>query len=237
MATLLLRLAGPMQSWGVGSKLNTRNTSREPSKSAILGMIAAAFGRSRDESIDDFLVLKFGVRIDQEGTIMKDYHTAHNPDDSVLSFITNRYYLSDAVFLVGLEGDDGILQSISNALTNPFFPLFLGRRSCPPTGKMVLGIRDYSIREALNREPWQASPWYRRRSPEELDLEIVCDASDQSDSIPIRDMPISFSQTHRIYGFRNVSFNGAKKHIINIESKHHLEIKTTHDAFSVLKED
>ena len=42
MATLLLRLAAPLQAWGSGSKFNIRLTEREPTKSGVVGMIAAA---------------------------------------------------------------------------------------------------------------------------------------------------------------------------------------------------
>ena len=44
MSTLLLRLAGPMQSWGTDSKFDVRRTGREPSKSGVIGLVAAALG-------------------------------------------------------------------------------------------------------------------------------------------------------------------------------------------------
>ena len=37
MATLLLRLAAPLQSWGSDSKFETRKTDREPTKSGVVG--------------------------------------------------------------------------------------------------------------------------------------------------------------------------------------------------------
>ena len=37
MNTLLLRLAGPMQSWGTQSRFFTRDTGLEPSKSGVIG--------------------------------------------------------------------------------------------------------------------------------------------------------------------------------------------------------
>jgi len=42
MPTLLLRLAGPMQSWGLSSRFTIRDTSLEPSKSGVLGLLCAA---------------------------------------------------------------------------------------------------------------------------------------------------------------------------------------------------
>lgn len=49
MSTLLLRLAGPMQSWGTDSKFDVRRTQREPSKSGVIGLIAAALGIPRQD--------------------------------------------------------------------------------------------------------------------------------------------------------------------------------------------
>ena len=42
MSTLLLRLAAPLQAWGTASKFERRRTQREPSKSGVIGMLAAA---------------------------------------------------------------------------------------------------------------------------------------------------------------------------------------------------
>ena len=44
MATLLLRLAAPLQAWGSDSKFETRKTDREPTKSGVVGLLAAALG-------------------------------------------------------------------------------------------------------------------------------------------------------------------------------------------------
>ena len=77
MATLLLRLAAPLQSWGVSSKFEIRETTKEPTKSGVIGLVAAALGRSRDESVEDLSCLKFGVRIDQEGELLRDFQMVH----------------------------------------------------------------------------------------------------------------------------------------------------------------
>ena len=44
MAVLMLRLAAPMQSWGTDSKFEVRKTNREPTKSGVVGLLAAALG-------------------------------------------------------------------------------------------------------------------------------------------------------------------------------------------------
>ena len=73
MSTLLLRLAAPLQAWGINSKFDIRKTEREPSKSGVVGLLAAALGRRRDESLDDLAALKFGIRSDKEGELLKDF--------------------------------------------------------------------------------------------------------------------------------------------------------------------
>jgi len=67
MSTLLLRLAGPLQSWGVDAKFDRRGTERAPTKSGVIGLVAAALGRLRNESVEDIQALRFGVRVDREG--------------------------------------------------------------------------------------------------------------------------------------------------------------------------
>ncbi len=231
MATLLLRLAGPMQAWGTDSKVDTRTAGTQPSKSGIVGMIAAAMGRSRDESVDDISALKFGVRTDQAGTVLRDYHTVHHPTDSKRAYITNRYYLEDAVFLVGLEGDESMLHSIDEAVTHPYYPMFMGRRSCPVTGRVSLGIRNKPLREALENEPWLASDWYKRRHKEDASQELTIDSDNSEKGYLVRDVPISFSQKRRKYGFRKVETTA----VIHNDEKSN-ECATEHDAFNELED-
>ena len=228
MATLLLRLAGPMQSWGIDSKVDVRNTSSHPSKSGVIGLIASAMGRSRDDPLDDLRSLRFGVRADQPGTLMRDYQTVHHPSIANRAYITERYYLEDALFLVGLEGDIASLEAIERALRSPFYPLFLGRRSCPPSGRLLLGIRDTGLEKALADEPWLASPWYVNRYPD-AELEIMVD-SDGSDGYTVRDDPLTFSQKRREYGFRKVRTSGVPNRSAVVRER-----ETSHDAMKGLE--
>jgi CRISPR system Cascade subunit CasD len=206
MSTLLLRLAAPLQSWGVDAKFERRGTARTPTKSGVLGLVAAALGIRRNdfEELDRLRSLHFGVRIDKEGVLLRDYHTAKSQKDS---YVTNRYYLSDAVFLAALEGDEELLHEIDYALHNPVFPLFLGRRACPPEGRVSLGIRsDKSLLDALNEEPWQVSDWQRKKNQSGDRFNLVVDARAQDEEIYYqRDLPLSFDQTHRRFGFRLVT--------------------------------
>jgi len=244
MNTLLLRFAAPLQAWGSSSRFNKRRTEREPTKSGVVGLLAAALGRRRNESLDDLRALRFGVRIDQVGQLLKDFQTAQLAGGKH-TFISDRHYLADAVFVVGLESDDEeFLKQIVLALSNPLFPLSLGRRSCPPAGPMILGIRDLSLDDALEQEAWQAATWYRRRQPKELWLEVVRDAqTDDQGTFFRRDMPISFNQEHRQYGFRNISSKVKAVTVDNPDSRQMANgngrtlpaESTQHDVFAALK--
>ena len=85
MSVLLLRLAGPMQSWGTSSRFTERDTRREPSKSGVIGLACAALGKPRQEkpehadrwpTLEELSDLRMGVRVDLEGQVRKDYQTA-----------------------------------------------------------------------------------------------------------------------------------------------------------------
>ena len=207
MSTLLLRLAAPLQAWGINSKFDIRKTEREPSKSGVAGLLAAALGRRRDESLDDLTALTFGIRSDKEGELLKDFHMVLK--DKKTSYVTTRYYLADAIFLVGLESqDETFLKTLDQALQAPVFPLFLGRRSCPPTLPLSLGIRKTDLLTALQEEPWQVSQWEQERIKRKHDsytMRIVTDALEQ-EAYPIyqKDLPESFNPMFRKYGYRMV---------------------------------
>ena len=131
MSTLLLRFAAPLQAWGTESKYDIRKTDREPSKSGVVGFLAAALGRRRDESVEDLNELRLGVRVDQEGEIIQDFHMVHK--DEKTSYLTRRFYLSDAIFVVGLESQDKeMLKILERAVKKSGFPAF-PRKAFMPT--------------------------------------------------------------------------------------------------------
>ncbi len=150
MGTLLLQLAGPMQSWGVQSHFSHRDTGLEPSKSGVIGLICAALGKPRDESLPaganmpalaDLAALRLGVRVDREGLVKRDYHTAQyvmkaggKPFAGLKETeLSERFYLADAAFLVGLESDnDDLLRQIDYRLAHPVWMLCLGRKAFVP---------------------------------------------------------------------------------------------------------
>jgi len=233
MSTLLMRLAAPLQSWGADAKFDRRGTERIPTKSGVIGLVGAALGRRRDESIDDLTGLRFGVRIEQEGALLRDYHTAKGEKP----YITNRHYLADAVFLAGLEGSNDLLREIEYALMYPAFPLFLGRRSCPPEGQVLLGIRyGKTLMEALREEPWVVSDWAKRREETEVRLRIVTDVETTDVNAYFqRDVPLSFNQSHRKFVFRRI-LESTPLYVSNPGSKRAIiQSSTAHDPMTELK--
>lgn len=204
MSVLLLRLAAPLQSWGSASRFARRETEREPTKSGVLGLLAAAEGRRRTDSIEDLLALKFGVRVDQPGSILQDFHTAHRPDGTAMP-LTTRFYLSDAVFVAAVEGEDALVRGLDDAVRDPSFPLYLGRRSCPPAGPIALGVQEGELDSALRAIEWQAAEWYSRQIRSTVvSLRILRDARTDEAGVTRRDIPLSFNPELRQYGWRTV---------------------------------
>lgn len=165
--TLLLRLAGPMQAWGVQSRFEIRESGTEPSKSGVVGLICAALGIDRNDPIPgEIRALRMGVRADREGQMRRDYHTtvrwkwdrragAWEPGGTALS---ERYFLADASFLVGLEcEDEALLRRIGDAIDHPRWPLCLGRRACPPSRPIRVkdGLRSGTLEEVLRSAAWE----------------------------------------------------------------------------------
>lgn len=228
MTTLLLRLAGPLQSWGDSSRFVRRETRQEPTKSGVLGLIAAAQGRRRTEPIEDLVRLRFGVRVDQPGQLVRDFQTAQTREGKSMP-LSYRYYLADAVFVAAVEGPESVIVGIHEALRQPTFPLYLGRRSCPPAGRLVLGLQDDDLVTALRREPWQAAAWHRRRqSSLGVQLPIIRDGDPGETGETVRDTPISFSPDRREYGWRTVVHDDPC-HVDNPEGR-----APAHDPFALL---
>ncbi|MDI9590259.1 MAG: type I-E CRISPR-associated protein Cas5/CasD [Acidobacteriota bacterium] len=204
MGILLLRLSGPLQSWGGSARFTVRSTEREPTKSGVIGLLAAAMGRPRDASVADLAALDMGVRIDQPGRLVRDFQTEKSLDGRIVMPLSQRYYLSDAKFLVALGGSDKLLACAHDALLRPQWPLYLGRRSCPIDLPIVLADTGESytdVRNALGCIPWLASEWFKERCAQRgsgfPDLEVVCDALEGEPAEERMDVPLSFGRIRR----------------------------------------
>jgi len=158
VTSLVLHLRGPMQSWGGDSRFNTRSTERLPTKSALVGLLAAAHGRTRGSDVSDLVALTMVIRVDQAGQMMRDYHTVGGGypsgerikvakggerPEAQAALVSERYYLADAAFTVMLSGDPETVTSSGAALEHPRWAPALGRRSCPPAEPFILGVIDH----------------------------------------------------------------------------------------------
>ena len=160
MDYLLFRLYGPMASWGEIALGETRHTASYPSKSAIIGLMAAALGIKRTESEKQLQMQKgyaFAVEAYSPGSLLRDYHTTQVPD-SVGNFsyltrrdelvlgkarlgtiLSSREYRLDTLALVAVRALPDApynLQVIKEHLEEPRFHIYLGRKSCPLAAPM-----------------------------------------------------------------------------------------------------
>ena len=155
MSFLLFRLYGPLASWGEIAVGESRHTAVYPGKSALLGLLAAALGIRREEEEKQKALAEgyqFAVKVLSTGHLLQDYHTAQVPDSTgkinystrrdelVLgklrlgTILSSREYRCDALSLVAvrpLETAPYSLEELCNALREPKFYLYLGRKSCP----------------------------------------------------------------------------------------------------------
>lgn len=217
MKTILLKLKGPMQSWGTSSHFETRNTDYYPSKSAVIGIIAASFGYRRDQDQDQEKAIKalneldFALRVDQPGTLLRDYHIAQKykkTGEFERTYVTNRYYMEDAVFVVAIShANDRRVEEIYEALQHPYFSPFMGRRSCPVPLDFIIKITEEDAITALEKLEWQAAEWYKdwyKKKHADYRADIYADKAliPQGIATMRKDYVISFSQKERKFGPR-----------------------------------
>lgn len=202
MNVLLLRLSGVLQAWGTQSNFGVRDTGQEPSKSGVLGLLYAALGYGRETPLDQtWEGLRMGVRVDQEGTMLRDFHTAgidgiRSTDGRKVNtkypVVSTRYYLADARFLVGLASANlDLLTTLHEALRDPVWSLYLGRKACVPGEPVWLrdGLKsETGLREALATYPWLGCNPQRR--PERLRVVL----GDEDGEAVRPDQPISFAE-------------------------------------------
>jgi CRISPR system Cascade subunit CasD len=211
---LALRLEGPLQSWGVDSQYNRRNTGLLPTRSAIAGMCCAALGLSRGCDDERQFLETFGsVRMmaiaiprsnDKQKDLsvrrLQDYHTVQNTrrasgtinNDCVL---THRMYLTDSAFGVILEGNSDFLARIADALADPKWGIWLGRKNCIPSAPVLAGIKEDRAEAISLLIGDKALESFTRQ-------EEVESFADGRDSLP--DVPISFASEKRMFAPRRV---------------------------------
>lgn len=155
MDFLLFRLYGPLASWGDIAVGESRHSATHPSKSALLGLIGAALGITREDASQQNALstgYHFAVKVLSTGQILRDYHTTQVPDAAgkkvyrtrreelvqgrsrLGTILSTREYRCDAVALIAVKALPEApfsLEEIGQALRKPKFHLYLGRKSCP----------------------------------------------------------------------------------------------------------
>jgi CRISPR system Cascade subunit CasD len=199
-----------MQSWGTTSRFDQRDTGKEPSKSGVVGLLAAAMGIDREnwDDLQPLTHLSMGVRHDRPGVPKRDYQTAQHiisADRSKIhdTAVTTRDYLADAAFLVGVATeDDALLERVHAALRDPVWPLALGRKSYVPSEPIWMedAMLDVPLREALARYPWIATQRKWEGLPEKL---LIALESEDGSGVLKMDQPLS-SFAERRFGTRFV---------------------------------
>ncbi|PZT76273.1 MULTISPECIES: type I-E CRISPR-associated protein Cas5/CasD [unclassified Streptomyces] len=241
MSVLTMRLAGPLQSWGSSARFVRRTTEPAPTKSGVIGLLAAAAGieRGDDDALSTLSHLRFGVRIDQPGSRVRDFQTAHHGVTGDSMPLSERFYLADAVFVAAVAGEADLLARLYAALRAPAYPPFLGRRSCPPAQPVELGVRDGdSPHRALADEPWQAAAWYRRRFRKDatVSLTVLREAEEQEeDADHQRDQPLSFSAAQRRHALRTVVSRTVT--VPNPDAVPRQPVRPRHEPFDALEEE
>ncbi|CAM5648783.1 hypothetical protein SVIRM249S_07110 [Streptomyces viridochromogenes] len=242
MSGLLLRLAGPLQSCGERSAFTAvRDTAPFPTRSALIGMFAAAEGIGRNQAgLDRYQDLRLTVRVDRPGVRLVDYHTVGGgfPKDRTAAtsagsnkgaaVITRRHYLSDAVFVVAVTATDETVERLADALSRPHWAPYLGRRSCVPDEPFLLRRHvddpeeELRTRVPLSRTAPPAKDGDGQQAgtiPVEFLLEQPPPASPGEpgpvDLIDVNDVPVSFAQHGR-------SHTGRRLHRMRLPVSHSL---------------
>lgn len=230
---LVLHINAPFQSWGVGAQGTVRSTNAEPTLSGMVGLIANAMGRTRDDDVSDLAALPMGVRVDRPGVLTRDFFTAGTTTGVAQRFeetkggrrlfrdkvvddgaVGTKFYLSGAAFTVALQVDQEFGERIAAALARPARALFLGRKSCPVTftdravwlpGTLEDVLRTFPLDLDLLPDP--ARPWAGRGvvAADRLTLVLPADP-DEVGTQPRKDVPVSFTREARRYATRFVRF-------------------------------
>ena len=209
---LALRLEGPLQSWGFDSQYNRRNTGLMPTKSAVAGICCAALGLSRGSEGEQMFLASFGktrmlaIAIPRGGSKkelpvrrLQDYHTVQNTKTAEGKnkdcHITYRLYLTDASFGILLTGELPLLKQIAEALDNPVWGLWLGRKTCIPSAPVLVGLkenRDDALNLLIGGKPLVC--FTHQEDTENF--------SEGRDTLP--DAPLSFATERRLFSPRRV---------------------------------
>jgi CRISPR system Cascade subunit CasD len=222
-------LEGPLQSWGVDSKFNRRETLPFPSKSAVFGIILAAMGARGEQKAwlsenvkGDFVVLAFSGTEPKVVPQLRDFHmvgSGYDADDAWQremipktserkaavgggTKMTYRYYLQDACFAVLVELNGEVAAVVADALSNPVYTVSLGRKCCAPSEFIYQGVFD-TADEAKNH-----AMVLSKQKGKKLAFECLQGAfPDEGEVLSVNDVPVEFG-LNKQYVQRNVTVIG-----------------------------
>ena len=216
MRTLRLWLDAPLQAWGVASRFEIRGTELFPSKSGVLGLLCAALGRPRSAPLDDLAALRFGVRVERPGSVLRDYQTVGAGGEGIAvasgarprGVQTERFYIQDATFVAGLESlDETLLDDLHRAVAAPRWLLGLGRRSCVPCAPLVdaSALFEGGLEEAL-RSSWRpADRSPQKRGPsDDQEERVQLILEDPEGEHELQDQPLGAAFEERTFAVRRV---------------------------------
>jgi CRISPR system Cascade subunit CasD len=167
VANVIIRLEGPLQAFGCCSISDVRDTHHIPTKSAVVGILAACMGIHDDKGVIGISrsIAVMDVRVDRPGMMMVDYQTVRNsvmagrttgPKLRDAGIVSHRYYLADASFRVAistLRADE-----FNAALQDPVCVPYLGRACCTPTAPLYM--------EHIDPDP-EGSIWWIECGPKD----------------------------------------------------------------------
>lgn len=158
---LVFRLYAPLASWGEAAVGESRPTATYPGRSAIIGLLGAALGVRRDDDTGQRQLRdSIGIAIKQRspGRLLRDYHTVQVPASQskvayrtrrdelnaprkvINTILSSRDYRCDGLWTVAVwltPKAELTLASLEKALKAPYFPLYLGRKACPPAAPLA----------------------------------------------------------------------------------------------------
>jgi CRISPR system Cascade subunit CasD len=149
---LVFCYVAPLMAFGDVAPGERRVGVDRPTRSGLVGLLAAALGLRREDPRQDALArsVAFAARTDAPGRATVDYHTTQTAPakrnrrfatrrdelavDDLGTILSQRAYVEDAAFTVVALVDDGgpfSVDEIGAALAKPRFALHAGRRACP----------------------------------------------------------------------------------------------------------
>ncbi|SFR51556.1 type I-E CRISPR-associated protein Cas5/CasD [Thiomicrospira sp. ALE5] len=112
--------------------------------------------------------------------------------------MTYRYYLQDAVFAVALQVPTDLTESIAQALQNPNWDIYLGRKNCIPTELVFQGQCDDF--DSVSNQAWLLA---KQKNLIE-DFRVLQGEIEGDEHLTLNDVPIQFGE-HKKYRDRQVT--------------------------------